>query len=90
MFGDKKYGSSQNAITVWKDHMVSQGFGYRLGTDLPGEQRGLIPNAQFYDKAYKGSWNGLTVIATRQNSSADGDKYCHRARRNFSYAVANS
>ena len=43
--------------------MVSQGFGYRLGTDLPGEQRGLIPNAQFYDKAYKGSWNGLTVIS---------------------------
>ena len=63
MFGDKKYGSPQNAITVWKDHMVSQGFGYRLGTDLPGEQRGLIPNAKFYDKAYRGSWNGLTVIS---------------------------
>ena len=63
MFGSEKYGSPQNAITVWKDHMVSQGFGYRLGTDLPGEQRGLIPNAQYYDKAYKGSWNGLTVIS---------------------------
>lgn len=63
MFSDKKYGSPQNAITVWKDHMVSQGFGYRLGTDLPGEQRGLIPNAKFYDKAYRGSWNGLTVIS---------------------------
>ena len=49
MFGDKKYGSPQDAITVWKDHMVAQGFGYRLGTDLPGEQRGLIPNAQFYE-----------------------------------------
>lgn len=63
MFGSSKYGSPQNAITVWKDHMVSQGFGYRLGVDLPGEQRGLIPNAQFYDKAYRGSWNGLTVIS---------------------------
>lgn len=63
MFGDRKYGSPQNAITVWKDHMVSQGFGYKLGVDLPGEKRGLIPNAQFYDKAYKGSWNGLTVIS---------------------------
>ena len=64
MFGNKeKYGSPQKAITVWKDHMVAQGFGYRLGTDLPGEQRGLIPNAQFYDKAYRGSWNGLTVIS---------------------------
>ncbi len=63
MFGDKKYGSPQKAITVWKDHMVQQGFGYRLNTDLPGEQRGLIPNAQFYDKAYRGAWNGLTVIS---------------------------
>ena len=36
---------------------------YKLGVDLPGEKRGLIPNAQFYDKAYKGSWNGLTVIS---------------------------
>lgn len=63
MFGDRKYGSSQNAITVWKDHMVSQGFGYKLGVDLPGEKRGLIPNAQFYDKAYRGRWNGLTVIS---------------------------
>lgn len=63
MFGDKKYGSPQNAITAWKDHMVSQGFGYRLGIDLPGEQRGLIPNAKFYDRAYRGSWNGLTVIS---------------------------
>jgi penicillin-binding protein 2 len=63
MFGERKYGSPQNAITVWKDHMVSQGFGYKLNTDLPGEMRGLIPNAKFYDKAYRGSWNGLTVIS---------------------------
>ncbi|MEG1660747.1 MAG: penicillin-binding transpeptidase domain-containing protein [Bacteroides sp.] len=63
MLGDHKYGSPQKAITVWKDHMVSQGFGYRLGVDLPSEGRGLIPNAQFYDKAYRGHWNGLTVIS---------------------------
>lgn len=63
MFGDKKYGRPQNAITVWKDHMVAQGFGYKLGVDLPGEKRGLIPNAQYYDKAYRGHWNGLTVIS---------------------------
>ena len=58
-----KYGSVQNAMNVWRDYMVSMGFGYKLGIDLPGEKRGLIPNAQFYDKAYKGSWNGLTVIS---------------------------
>ena len=58
-----KYGSVQNAMNKWRDYMVSMGFGYKLGVDLPGEKRGLIPNAQFYDKAYKGSWNGLTIIS---------------------------
>ena len=58
-----KYGSVQKAMNTWRDYMVSMGFGYKLGVDLPGEKRGLIPNAEFYDKAYKGSWNGLTVIS---------------------------
>lgn len=59
----KKYRNPQEAMNRWRDYMVSMGFGYKLGIDLPGERRGLIPNAQFYDKAYKGSWNGLTVIS---------------------------
>lgn len=64
MIGNKKkYGSVQNAMNRWRDYMVSMGFGYKLGIDLPGEKRGLIPNAEFYDNAYHGSWNGLTVIS---------------------------
>ena len=64
MFGNKgKYGSVQNAMTHWKDHLVAMGFGYKLGIDLPGERRGMIPNAAYYDKAYKKSWNALTVIS---------------------------
>jgi len=58
-----KYGTVQNAMDIWRDYMVSMGFGYPLGVDLPGEKRGLIPNAQFYDKRYKNSWNGLTIIS---------------------------
>ena len=64
MMGNRqKYPTVQVAMDKWRDYMVSMGFGYRLGIDLPGERRGLIPNAMFYDKAYKGSWNGLTVIS---------------------------
>ena len=59
----KKYPTVQDAMTRWKDYMVSMGFGYKLGVDLPSESRGLIPNAQYYDKWYRGSWNGLTVIS---------------------------
>ena len=63
MIGNKKYGTVQNAMNTWRDYMVSMGFGYKLGIDLPSEKRGMIPNAAFYDKAYKGSWNGLTIIS---------------------------
>lgn len=63
LIGNKKYGSPQKALTVWKNHMVSQGFGYRLGIDIPGESRGFIPNSKYYDKAYRSRWNGLTIIS---------------------------
>ena len=64
MIGNRrKYHSVQNAMNVWRDYMVSMGFGYKLGIDLPGEKRGLIPNADYYDRAYRGSWNGLTIIS---------------------------
>ena len=64
MIGNRRrYRNVQEAMNTWRDYMVSMGFGYKLGVDLPGEKRGLIPNAAFYDKAYKGSWNGLTIIS---------------------------
>ncbi|MDN5553091.1 penicillin-binding protein 2 [Prevotella sp.] len=58
-----KYKNVKDAMNIWRDYMVSMGLGYKLGIDLPGEKRGLIPNATFYDRAYHGSWNGLTVIS---------------------------
>ncbi len=64
LLGDRRhFKTTQEAMTRWKDHMVAMGFGYKLGVDLPGEKRGMIPNADYYDKAYRGSWNGLTVIS---------------------------
>ncbi len=59
-----KYGSSANAFEVWKKHLVSMGYGYRLGVDLPGESRGFIPNEEFYNKYYgKGHWSANTIIS---------------------------
>ncbi len=63
MSNRRRYRNVQEAMNIWRDYMVSMGFGYKLGIDLPGEKRGLIPNASFYDKNYRGSWNGLTVIS---------------------------
>jgi len=64
MMGNRrKYKTVQDAMNTWRDYMVSMGFGYKLGIDLPGEKRGLIPNAEYYDNAYRGSWNGMTIIS---------------------------
>ncbi len=59
-----KYGSTGKAFEVWKNHMVSMGYGYKLGIDMPGESRGFIPNTAFYDKIYgEGKWVGQTIIS---------------------------
>lgn len=62
MLTNRKYGSTAKALDVWRDYMVSMGFGYKLGIDLPGEKRGMIPNSTFYNNAF-GRWNALTVIS---------------------------
>ncbi len=63
MFGNRsRYASQREAMTRWKDHLVAMGYGYRLGIDLPGEARGMIPNADYYDK-YLHKWGPLSVIS---------------------------
>ena len=59
----KKYKTLHDAMTKWKDYMVDMGYGYKLGIDLPGERRGMIPNADFYDEMYKGKWGALSVVS---------------------------
>lgn len=59
-----KYKTTADAFTLWKDYLVSMGYGYKLGIDLPGEKRGFIPNSEYYDKYYgRGRWRGLTIIS---------------------------
>ena len=59
----EKYPTLQASMDTWRDYMVSMGFGYKLGVDLPNEKRGMIPNATYYDKAFKRNWNALGVIS---------------------------
>lgn len=60
----KKYANISEAFDTWKDYLVSMGFGYKLGVDLPSEKRGFIPNSQFYTKAFKtNKWYAQNVIS---------------------------
>ena len=59
-----KYKKVSNAFEVWKDHIVSLGFGHKLGADVPNEKRGFIPNAAMYNRIYgEDRWRSLTVIS---------------------------
>lgn len=58
-----RYPTVQEAFDKWKDYLVSMGYGYRLGIDLPGEKRGYIPNSKVYDNIYRGRWNSSTIIS---------------------------
>jgi penicillin-binding protein 2 len=58
-----RYGSVQEAFEVWKNHIVAQGYGYTLGIDLPGEQRGYIPNSNAYDKSHNKRWNSSSIVS---------------------------
>lgn len=59
-----KYATTADAFEVWKQHLVSMGYGYRLGVDLPGESRGFIPNSAFYSKIYgENRWKANTIIS---------------------------
>lgn len=57
------YSSVQKAFEVWKNDVVSMGYGYKLGIDLPGEKRGYIPNSKVYDKIYHKRWASSNVIS---------------------------
>ncbi|MCM1484380.1 MAG: penicillin-binding transpeptidase domain-containing protein [Muribaculaceae bacterium] len=59
-----KYGSASNAFEIWKNYLVSLGYGYKLGIDLPSENRGFIPNSQTYNKVYgEGRWSANSIIS---------------------------
>ncbi len=59
-----KYGNPANAFEVWKNHLVSMGYGYPLGIDLPGEKRGYLPNSKTYNDRYgENRWSANTIIS---------------------------
>ena len=61
---NKKYKNTAEALDVWREYVLSFGFGRKLGSDFPSELGGNIPTSAFYDKIYgKGAWRFQTVIS---------------------------
>ena len=64
ILNNKKYKNIQESFEAWKDYMVSMGYGYRLGVDIPGEKAGFIPNPRYYNKAFRTEkWKPVSIIS---------------------------
>ncbi len=84
---NKKYGSTQEAYDVWRDYVLSFGFGRKLGSDFLSEGSGYVPESSYYDRIYRNSWNPLTVISL---SIGQGELGCTPLQMaNYAATIAN-
>jgi penicillin-binding protein 2 len=61
---DKDFPGVTEAFNNWRAHLLSFGFGNRLGSDFPNELPGNIPEAAYYDRYYGANrWKSLTLIS---------------------------
>ena len=58
-----KYESVKDGFDVWREYVLSFGFGHKLDSDFLGEGNGYVPDRGFYDNSYRKSWNALTVLS---------------------------
>ncbi len=62
IMNDPDYPSVKERYTMWRNHLLSMGFGRSLNSDLPYEVKGSLPSADFFDKIYgAGHWNAMTI-----------------------------
>ena len=58
------HGDSRTGMNVWSEHVKSFGLGKYLGNDLPTGRKGLVPDADYYDRFLEyTSWKGATTVS---------------------------
>ena len=61
---NRKYGSVAKAFNIWREYVMSFGFGSKLDSDFTNELKGFVPEASYYDKYYgKNGWSAMTLIS---------------------------
>lgn len=69
----EKYDTPQEGIDRWKKHLSSFGLGNYLGTDLPIGKKGLVPDSDFYNRAYRYPTYKWYATATLSNAIGQGE-----------------
>ncbi|MDA3892508.1 MAG: penicillin-binding protein 2 [Salinivirgaceae bacterium] len=64
LLDDPKYGNIENAFELWRNYVLSFGFGKSLGVDLPHEVNGYVPTLNFYNRIYgEGRLRSLYIVS---------------------------
>lgn len=55
-------GDIHKGYNIWRNHVMSLGFGQAFESDIPNQAKGNIPSSNYYDRYFgpKG-WNSLTI-----------------------------
>lgn len=69
----EKYDTPQKGIDTWRKHMASFGLGDYLGYDLPVGRAGLLPDSEYYNKAYNYPTYKWYASATLSNAIGQGE-----------------
>ncbi len=60
----KYHGHSYEGYEAWRNYVLSFGVGKKIGTDLPFEDKGFVPDNAYYDKIFGvRKWHASTVIS---------------------------
>jgi len=55
-------GDIHKGYNIWRQNVMSLGFGNYFNTDIPNQVRGNIPSPQYYDHYFgKNGWKALTI-----------------------------
>jgi penicillin-binding protein 2 len=59
-----EYATVEQAYNVWREYVLSFGFGNQLKADFTNELKGFIAPASYFDRYYGSNhWNALTTIS---------------------------
>jgi penicillin-binding protein 2 len=59
----RKFADVKEGLDKWVDYVKSFGYGRKLDSDFLDEQKGYVPDAAYYNRVYRGSWNSYTVLS---------------------------
>ena len=60
---NRKFNDVKEGLDIWVEYVKSFGFGRKLDSDFLDEETGYVPTSERYNRVYRGSWNGHTVIS---------------------------